>query len=112
MELAERDARQHELRSDSRSRSVRAREFPHDTAVKTAQRTRTGTSTDAIAAALVDNLLYLQAKLPQHATRNDWYMALAYTIRDRMLDRYIATLGRDDGDQHRQGGRVFLCRVP
>ena len=24
-----------------------------------------------------------------HATRNDWYMALAYTVRDRMLDRYI-----------------------
>jgi starch phosphorylase len=37
-------------------------------------------------------LHYLQAKLPQHATRNDWYMALAYTVRDRMLDRYIKTL--------------------
>jgi starch phosphorylase len=31
----------------------------------------------AIAEALIDHLHYLQAKLPQHATRNDWYMALA-----------------------------------
>ena len=42
--------------------------------------------------ALLDNLRYRQAKLPQHATRNDWYMALAYTVRDRMLDNYISTV--------------------
>ena len=53
---------------------------------------RTGLSTDAIAHALIDNLHCLQAKTPQHATRNDWYMALAYTVRDRMLDRYIRTV--------------------
>jgi starch phosphorylase len=50
------------------------------------------TGTGAIATALVDNLHYLQAKLPQHATRNDWYMALAYTVRERMLDGYIRTV--------------------
>jgi glycogen phosphorylase len=53
---------------------------------------RTGLGADAIAKALTDNLHCLQAKLPQHATRNDWYMALAYTVRDRMMDRYIATV--------------------
>ena len=45
-----------------------------------------------MAQALLDNLRYRQAKLPEHATRNDWYMALAYTVRDRLLDRYIATV--------------------
>src|ERR1043166_1860907 len=50
---------------------------------------RTGVGPDAIAKALIDNLHFLQAKVPMGATRNDWYMALAYTIRDRMLDRYI-----------------------
>jgi glycogen phosphorylase len=55
---------------------------------------RTGLGADAIAEALLDNLHYLQAKLPEHATRNDWYMALAYTVRDRMLDRYVQTLER------------------
>ena len=53
---------------------------------------RTGQSTDAIAPALIDNLRCLQGKLPQHATRNDWYMAIAYTVRDRMIDRYIRSL--------------------
>ncbi len=56
------------------------------------EKIRTGLSADAIAEAMVDNLHYLQAKLPRHATRNDWFMALAYTLRDRMLDRYIKTL--------------------
>jgi starch phosphorylase len=53
---------------------------------------RTGTSSNAIAAALIDNLNYLLAKSPKHATPTDWYMALAYTVRDRMLDRYIASI--------------------
>jgi glycogen phosphorylase len=53
---------------------------------------RTGLGADAIAEALIDNLRYVQAKSPSHATRNDWYMALAYTARDRMLDRYIGTV--------------------
>jgi starch phosphorylase len=53
---------------------------------------RRGLGADAIVEALIDNLHCLQAKLPRHATRNDWYMALAYTIRDRMMDRYIATV--------------------
>jgi glycogen phosphorylase len=53
---------------------------------------RTGLGADAIAAALIDNLHCLQGKLPQHATRNDWYMALAFTVRDRMMERYVATV--------------------
>ena len=56
---------------------------------------RTGTGSEAIAAALLVHLRYVRAKLPQHATRGDWYMALAYSIRDRMLDsgrrRQVAT---------------------
>ena len=53
---------------------------------------RSGAGAAEIAQALLDNLRYRQAKLPQHATRNDWYMALAYTVRDRMLDNYISTV--------------------
>jgi len=65
---------------------------------------RTGSGTDTIARALLDNLRCLQGKLPQHATRNDWYMALAYTVRDRMIDRYITTL--DTMTQVRGGHKV------
>jgi starch phosphorylase len=63
-------------------------------AAKTRERAnvRTGLDAEAIGQALIDNLHCLQAKAPQHATRNDWYMALAYTARDRLLDRYIRTV--------------------
>src|SRR5262249_6252649 len=42
--------------------------------------------------ALVDNLRYSQAKPPAQATRRDWYKALAFTVRARMLDRYVETI--------------------
>ena len=61
-------------------------------------RQRTDTATHAAAPAtdltrrLIENLHHQQAKVPANATRNDWYMALAHTVRERVLDRYIATL--------------------
>ena len=53
---------------------------------------RAGVDAAEMTRALIDNLHYRLAKAPQNATRNDWYMALAYAVRDRMLDRYIKTL--------------------
>jgi starch phosphorylase len=53
---------------------------------------RTGREPESIAQALLDNLHSVLARSPRNATRHDWYMALAYTIRDRMLDQYIGTL--------------------
>ena len=53
---------------------------------------RTGLSPAALARAVADNLYYVQARVPEIATRNDWYMALAYTVRDRLLDRWIKTV--------------------
>ncbi len=51
-----------------------------------------GVTAEEMAQRLIENLHHQQAKLPRHATRNDWYMALAYTIRERILDGYIETL--------------------
>jgi glycogen phosphorylase len=53
---------------------------------------RTAAGPEAIADALLDKLRCLQAKLPQYASRNDWYMALAYTVRDFVLANYMATV--------------------
>ncbi len=53
---------------------------------------RTGTSAGALKQAIFDNLYYVQGRIPELATRNDWYMAVAYTVRDRMLDRFIRGL--------------------
>ena len=55
------------------------------------ERTRTGRSVDVLKRAILDNLFYVQGRYPDVATKNDWYLALAYTIRDRMLHRWIAT---------------------
>jgi starch phosphorylase len=39
----------------------------------------------------MDNLFYVQARFRSVATKNDYYQALAYTIRDRLLARWIRT---------------------
>ncbi len=52
---------------------------------------RTGLKPETIARAFQDNLYYLQARFPAVATRNDRYTALAYTIRDRLLHRWVNT---------------------
>jgi starch phosphorylase len=53
---------------------------------------RTGTSPGILAQALLDNLYYVQGRTPELATRNDWYMALAYTVRDRLLHGWLKTI--------------------
>ena len=52
---------------------------------------RTGLSIPTLRRAIADNLFYLQGKFPAIATKNDYYMALAYTVRDRLLQRWLAT---------------------
>ena len=52
---------------------------------------RTGLSRHAIKRAIVDNLYYVQGKFPALATKHDYYLALAHTVRDRLLARWIST---------------------
>ncbi|NJK34382.1 MAG: glycogen/starch/alpha-glucan phosphorylase [Oscillatoriales cyanobacterium SM2_2_1] len=53
---------------------------------------RTGNSVETLTRAFQDNLLYIQGKYKAIATPNDFYMALAYTMRDRLLHRWLKTL--------------------
>ncbi len=48
-------------------------------------------SREAFKHAFLDNLFCVQGKTPALATRHDYYMALAYTVRDRMMHRWIST---------------------
>jgi starch phosphorylase len=52
---------------------------------------RSSLSKGALRRAFLDRLCYSQGKFRDLATRNDYYLALAYTIRDRMLQRWIST---------------------
>jgi starch phosphorylase len=53
---------------------------------------RTGTNVETLRRAVLDNLFYIQGKFPEIATPNDYYMALAYTVRDRLLHRWVKTV--------------------
>jgi len=53
---------------------------------------RTGLAAGTLQRAVLDNLLYLQARFPRIASPYDWYMALAYSVRDRMLARMESTV--------------------
>ncbi|HEY4932440.1 MAG TPA: glycogen/starch/alpha-glucan phosphorylase [Terriglobales bacterium] len=55
---------------------------------------RTGTTPADLKQAILDNLYYAQGRIPQLATTNDWYMALAFAIRDRMMNDWIRAFAR------------------
>src|SRR5690349_2494125 len=52
---------------------------------------RVALTNEALKHAFLDNLFYIQGKFQALATKIDYYMALAYAVRDRMLQRWIST---------------------
>jgi len=52
---------------------------------------RTGNSVEALKQAILDNMYFIQGRPPQLATLNDWYMALAYTVRDRTIESWVTS---------------------
>ena len=55
---------------------------------------RFANTTDAIRQAILENLLFIQGKSEHLATRNDWYMAVAYAVRDRLMSNWVKNLER------------------
>ncbi|MFJ1254959.1 glycogen/starch/alpha-glucan phosphorylase [Cupriavidus sp. CuC1] len=53
--------------------------------------TRTAMSSATIRRAFLDHVFYTQGKLPGLASGNDLYQALAHTVRDRLVQRWIST---------------------
>jgi len=52
---------------------------------------RIGISHETLKRAFLDNLFYVQGVDQARATPHDYYVALAYTVRDRILDRFLKT---------------------
>src|SRR5215217_7793809 len=52
---------------------------------------RGGTDVEAWKRAFRDHLFYVLGRFPATATANDKYLALAYSVRDRILDRWVKT---------------------
>ncbi len=53
---------------------------------------RTALGSEALAQSFLDNLFFVQGRPMERASVNDLYMALAHTVRDRILERWIATV--------------------
>ncbi|RKE39784.1 starch phosphorylase [Paraburkholderia sp. BL23I1N1] len=56
-----------------------------------AEPARSGLGVAALQRDIVDNLICLQGRYPEIASPHDWYMALAFAVRDRMMTRRVAT---------------------
>ena len=50
---------------------------------------RRGLNPAALERGFMDHLRYSQGRIPRIATMNDNYMALAYTVKDRLLHRWV-----------------------
>ncbi len=50
---------------------------------------RISNTTEGIRQAILENLIFIQGKSEKLATRNDWYMAVAYAVRDRLMKNWI-----------------------
>lgn len=50
---------------------------------------RTPAGVEEIKKSILHHLFCEKAKFPEVATRNDFYMALAYTVRDRLMERWV-----------------------
>lgn len=61
---------------------------------KEIENVRTGLGVEALKQAFRDNLFYIQGRPPVAATRNDLYMAVAYSVRDRLLQRFITSIDK------------------
>ena len=53
---------------------------------------RTGMSKETLKRAFLDNLFYIQGIDRSNATKYDYYVALAYTVRDRLLHRFLKSV--------------------
>ncbi len=67
-------------------------------------RTRAARSVEALRRSFTDNLFYLTGRSFQKATLADFYTALAYTVRDRMLERFIIT-----GENYKRSNARAVC---
>ncbi len=60
---------------------------------------RRGLSIEALKRGFADHLRYSQGTIPKIATLNDNYMALAHTVKDRLLHRWVRS-----GETYMKGG--------
>ncbi len=71
------------------SPSIQEKSFENE--IATIDDDRTGIKVETLKRAILENLRYVVGKDPEFATEMDYFMAIAYTVRDRILARWLAT---------------------
>ncbi len=61
----------------------------------------TDNTVEAIRSGFLANLFFLQARLPEQATATELYLALAATVRDRLVQRWMSTVQAITGSEAR-----------
>lgn len=61
---------------------------------KPTQHRSAGMGKDAIKTSLADHLIFSNSKYPVNATTRDWFLSAAYSMRDRMVERWMETMQR------------------
>jgi starch phosphorylase len=67
------------------------KEQPSQDHLATTDDDRTGTTVETLKKAILENLQYVVGKVAESATEMDYFVAVAYTVRDRILARWLAT---------------------
>jgi starch phosphorylase len=62
-----------------------------NTALADCRDERAGLDVESLKGSFVDHVSFTQGKVPGFATKRDLYVALAMTVRDRLIERWIAT---------------------
>jgi starch phosphorylase len=76
-----------------------ARQFATDARTDVRTGGRSDMSLEGLRRTFREHVFYTQGRFPAVATKNDFYMGLAYTVRDLLLHRWIKTveqMGRED----------------
>ncbi len=60
----------------------------------TPQHRSAGMGKEAIQTSLADHLFFSNSKYPINATTRDWFQTAAYTVRDRLVERWMETMQR------------------
>ena len=63
-----------------------------DTAAAKHEDTRTGMSVEHLQRAFIDSLIYDQCRYPARASQLDYYLAVAFSVRDRLVQRWMNTI--------------------
>ena len=73
------------------SSAKKAKKSAADKTPDESYRFETGATTGSIKSSILNHLCFTLARHPENATKDEWWTATCYAVRDRVLDRFMKT---------------------